>query len=399
MPYAPKPHHSLGPRLTGAARASRYSVVGLLVLTLLSPLAVTAPAGGDGAPRWLGAELVSTITGPDSTNRTDERWGVYGTDLGHMFEHRGRVYLVFGDTYGTDRSDWRSNTMAWTEDPDPSDGLELAGMVEDWPGHAGELLSSRKLYGWERTVIPTYGVSVGERMYLHYMSVRYWGSDGRWRLGHSGLAYSDDDGRTWIKDRDAVWPGGGDFGQVSFVRQGGHVYLFGIPAGRFGEVTLARVREDRLLDLPAYEYWTSQSWSADSADSATVAPAPVGELSVRWNSFYGKWLMMHLDERRRAIVLRTADRLTGPWSRPHIVTTAAEHARLYAPYIAPLWGDSPEVYFTMSTYEPYAVHLMRTTLPESAAGGRRFALLLASPDVVPRSRRSRGADLRFRRRL
>ncbi|MDQ3856753.1 MAG: DUF4185 domain-containing protein [Chloroflexota bacterium] len=314
---------------------------------------------------------MSTLTGPGSTNRTDRRWGVYGADLGHMFEHKGRVYIVFGDTYGPDRSEWRSNTMAWTEDADPSNGLVLAGMIEGTPGHAKELLASRKVWGWERTVIPTYGVSVGGRMYLHYMSVRYWGRNGRWTLGHSGLAYSDDDGQTWTKDRHAIWPGGGSFGQVAFVKHQAQVYLYGIPAGRFGGVKLARVKEDRLLNLSAYEYWTGTSWSVNPAASAMVVPAPVGELSVQWHSYYGKWLMMYLDEQQRAIVLRTADSLTGPWSAPYPVATAAQYPRLYAPYLAPRWDDGPEVYFTMSTYEPYAVHLMRVTLPKAVAGVRR----------------------------
>ena len=71
---------------------------------------------------------VARLTGPGSINATDSRWYVHGTDLGHMFEHRGRTYMVFGDTFGPPGKppafgeDWRSNVMAYGRDRDPSDG-------------------------------------------------------------------------------------------------------------------------------------------------------------------------------------------------------------------------------------------------------------------------------------
>jgi len=49
------------------------------------------------------------------------------------------------------------------------------------------------------------------------------------------MAYSDDTGQTWVKHRGARWPGNSNFVQAAFVRHGDHVYMFGIPAGRFGE--------------------------------------------------------------------------------------------------------------------------------------------------------------------
>lgn len=73
------------------------------------------------------------------------------------------------------------------------------------------------------------------------MSVHEFGPPGQWSLNHSGLAYSDDNGLTWTKSPDAVWPGDSNFGQVAFVKSGEEVYLFGIPGGRFGHAELARV--------------------------------------------------------------------------------------------------------------------------------------------------------------
>src|SRR5687768_11400200 len=97
-----------------ARRASMRPRAGVvLVLTLLSVLGgaaaraqeVSTPAsagaspiaGGDGVGPL---HLVAQLTGADSINETDDHYGVSGTDLGHTFEHKGRLYMMFGDTFG-----------------------------------------------------------------------------------------------------------------------------------------------------------------------------------------------------------------------------------------------------------------------------------------------------------
>jgi len=61
-------------------------------------------------------------------------------------------------------------------------------------------------------------------------------------------------------------------------------------------------------------------------------------------------------------VLRTAESPTGPWTDEQVVTTAAEHPMLYAPYLVPGVDTGDEVYFTLSQWEPYSVSLMRVRL-------------------------------------
>src|SRR5579884_2310659 len=106
---------------------------------------------------------IAREVGAAPINHTD-RWGLYGADLGHMFLHRGKMYMVFGDSFGApaadnffsvSHSDWRSNTMAWLQPPlTPAHGLLFGGMITDTPGHAKELLSSKKVDNTEITVIP-----------------------------------------------------------------------------------------------------------------------------------------------------------------------------------------------------------------------------------------------------
>ncbi|HWB71877.1 MAG TPA: DUF4185 domain-containing protein [Egibacteraceae bacterium] len=312
--------------------------------------------------RVTGAEVVAQLTGPGSVNDTARRWDVHGTDLGHTFLHRGALWMVFGDTFGARRRHWRSNAMARVADPDPRHGLRFERMVSDATGRARELLGSRKVDHDEQTVIPTYGVSLGERMVLHYMSVRHFGRPGTWEVNHSGLAWSDDDGERWTVEPAARWPGTSNFAQVAFVADGDDICALGIPAGRFGGAQLARVPAAALLDVGAWRYWDGQGWSADRARAATLVPAPVGELSLRWNRWCGRWLLLTLDERRAAVVLRSAAALTGPWSDPQAVLSAREHPQLYAPYLTPLPDDEPEVWFTLSLFGPYNVFLARAAL-------------------------------------
>lgn len=306
--------------------------------------------------------MVAQLTGPGSINRTDERWNVHGTDLGHLFEHEGQLVMVFGDTFGPDKRDWRSNALARLSQV-TRDGLLIGSMVSDERGWARELLRSKKVDGVEHTIIPTNGVSVGSRMFLHAMSVRTWGRPGRWECNHAMVAYSDDGGERWDTLGSPRWDGGSNFVQVAFVRHGGHVHLFGIPAGRFGGVQLARVPDEQLLDAGSYRYWDGLSWQSEPRRAETLVSAPVGELSVQWNESLGSWLMAYLDEHRAAIVFRRASSLTGPWGPPRVVAGAADYPQLYAPFLVPGLSQGRDVHFTMSMFGPYNVFLMRVSLP------------------------------------
>lgn len=343
-----------------------------VALLALVPMTVSASdatpiASPQGTPvsDALPVEMVAQLTGYGGINDTVADYGVYGTDLGHTFVAGDELYMIFGDTFAANGSDWRSSAAAVITDDDPGDGLTFERMITDRDGHAAELIPSKKIDFDEITVIPTYGVAVGDRLFLHYMSVRHWGAPGHWELGSSGWAYSDDAGQTWTKDELAVWPGDSNFGQVAIEEHDGYLYIFGIPGGRFGGVHLARVEPEHLLSIDTYAYWTGSDWTAgDPAAAGTIVPAPVGELSVRWSSYYGAWVMMYLNENRYAIVLRTADEITGPWSEDRVVATGVEYPALYAPYQFPKWNDGPEIYFTMSMFGPYQVYLMKTSLPE-----------------------------------
>lgn len=306
---------------------------------------------------------IAQVTGTDAT----KKYAVHGTDLGSVFTMGERTYLVFGDTFG-EREDgktgaggsfWRSNVMAYTGDTDLSDGVSLDGMVTDEVGLAKELLESKKVDNQEMTVIPTYGFAVGESMYLHYMSVRHWGTPGRWEANHAGLARSTDQGDTWEK-LPWTWPGESNYVQVSVAEHDGQLYFWSIPAGRFGGVKLMRVAPERVADPAAYQHYAGGRWDGDPAQATFVVDDTVGELSVIRHE--GRWIMMYLRE-GSGVVIREAATPWGPWSEPVEAVSATEYPGLYAPFLYPSpLQDSGRVYFNLSLWEPYNVSLFSLDL-------------------------------------
>jgi hypothetical protein len=92
-----------------------------------------------------------------------------------------------------------------------------------------------------------------------------------------------------------------------------------------------------------------------------IAVGPISEVSVQWNAHLGRWLMMYLDEQRASVVLRSAASLTGPWGGEQVVVRGTDFPGLYGTFMHP-WSSGPDLYFTMSQWDPYNVFLMHTKL-------------------------------------
>jgi hypothetical protein len=344
-------------------------------------------AGSAGAVTPTQVTRISRVTGATpagetvpNPNQTHTNYAVYGTDLGIMWDKGGgEIFALFGDTFGASwcgnggcGGDWRSNVLARSSDTNLADGLSFSTMIQDTYRHAKELLASKKINMDEITVIPTAGVTVGSRHYIHYMSVRNWGDPGMWFTNYSGMAYSDDNGQTWLKHPTARWPNNpawtNNFQMAALVKNGGFVYMFATPNGRFGNVHLARVPEGALLNINDYRYWDGNGWSASQAAAVPVTMGGAGELSVAYNSYFNRFIMTYLNENRQALVMRDAPTPTGPWSGEKVLATGAEFPGLYNAFIHPWSTNSATLYFVMSQWTPYNTFLMRTTLTNDAFG-------------------------------
>src|SRR5690606_14072825 len=330
---------------------------------------------------WIGA-----VTGAGSPNRTDERFGVHATDLGVVWDAGdGRVCIAFGDTYGRGwggdgpgpaEADWRRNTLAYSGDRELATGLRLDSMVTRPDGTARQVLPSGA--GREVTVVPNTGVAGGGRPYLPDMSVRRWGEPGVWRTNYAGIAVSDDGGGTWDKPRSARWSnwwGRDRFQLGAFAPAGERMYLLGTTNGRYGEAYLARADSAELPEVRAFEYWTGSGWSRHQGAAAPVLDGPVGEMSAGFHTVLGRWLLLHLDVRRRGIVLRSAETLVGPWTSGEVVVSGDEYPAVYGGFLHPWSLDGPDLYYVVSRWSPYNVYLVRTRLvldcrPDRKSGSR-----------------------------
>lgn len=323
---------------------------------------------------------VSQITGEDSPNQTLTRFGVWGTDLGSMTEMNGKVYMFCGDTFSSAQNgDWRSNVLFVIEDDDPSDGLTITKTSADKWGRAKELLISRKVDNYQKTIIPTNIFSVDDTLYCIYMSVSHWASKGGvWTCGYSGLAKSDDEGQSWKKLMDVTWPGESNFIQTANFRMGDTMYFWGIPAGRFGGVALMKCPVNALENLEAYSYYTGNDqdgkpqWIQGSkgiSQAAVIIKAPAGEISVIYNEYLGNFVMTYLDEQRGAIVMREGIAPWGDWSQEYVLASGSEYASLYGGFMCPKYVENggKTFYFAMSQFFPiYNIMWMKAELPELA---------------------------------
>ncbi|RJO77242.1 DUF4185 domain-containing protein [Nocardia panacis] len=329
--------------------------------------------GTAGLPNLVGrTRAVFQVTGMASPNNT-ESYNVLGTDLGIMWDNgAGEMLTAFGDSAGLGLPNllagsiwaWRSNILMRSHTHNPADGIFFDSVVRDVFGQARDLIPSPKIPFIEISRIPTAGIAVNGVQYMSLMSVRSWDNVGQWTTNFSGLAASADNGETWADLAFTRRPNEGghaNFQMNAFLKDGGFVYEYGTRSGRNNAVHLARVPENDIQNLDAYEYWTGQNWShRGDVNAAAPIMGGVGELSVMYNAYLGQYLALTTDP-WNSVVMRRASSPTGPWSEPEVLIDTRELPAAYAPSIFP-YQTGRDLYFLTTVHNQYNVILMRTAL-------------------------------------
>ena len=339
----------------------------------------------------------------DSTaNKTKTRYGLVSTDLGIPFQHNEKTYLLFGDSFGGTVPD--DDAIAFTTDTNPENGLNLT-FVHDLNGHFRAI----SIPGIDQGAyeVPVEGVSLNGKMYIFHTTD--W-NDITKTMGRTVLARSDNNGFSFqylcdvsvnhfinislIKIDFTQWQG-------FPVNSGQGLVLFGTGKYRNSRVYLACQKSDEIENPSSIRYFTGMNksnipqWSFNESDAAPLfEQSGTGELSVIYYPVFGKWIMLYNNMNPRGINMRAADYPWGPWSEVqlvfdpwndngygHFMHVSWEYAHqdsVHDPGRENVWGgeygpyqfgnlavdteNRLTVYFTMSTWNPYTVVLMKAVL-------------------------------------
>lgn len=328
--------------------------------------------------------------GKPTLSQTGKRFGVFGTDLGSSFEHHGRLFFLFGDTWGRP-GDW--DAVAWTDSKNPAkirldfymdkDGKWLPPIV---PGIAQG--------GFD---VPSGGVSVGGKVYVVFTTD--W-NPGKGDMGRSVLAVSEDDGKTFQALYDLSTT---KFINVSFWESGGWLYIYGSGPYRKSSVFLARIKPAELANRSQMRYFGGvgadgkPQWSARESEAAPFFHHDVvGEFSVAYCKPVKRFVMLYNSPAPRGITLRSALSPWGPWSegetifdpwrdggyghfmhipsdfktdKPDVLSDPGREAMWggeYGPYIMTRYTTGGKgrcrIFYSLSTWNPYQAMVMQTDL-------------------------------------
>lgn len=335
--------------------------------------------------------------GRPAENQTETRAGIRGTDLGASFEYKGRLVFLFGDTWpvgpNTEDRPVDGDAIAFCEDRNPEDGLPLEFIKAEDGKYEAVHIPGVSLGGFE---VPTGGFSANGHMYAVYTTDHSRGPRGE-IMGRSVLARSDD-GKRWEQVFELsrnhfinVSPVVVNMSDVpGLPKTGGKAVLF-FASGREYRRSSPRLACLPLFDVErpsAIRYWSGSGWSRSESDAQPLfVHEEIGEVSVAWSPQLHQWLMTYNSGHPRGIVLRTSPSPIGPWSDPLILFDPhkdgygkfmhigsgkdgmsdpgreRDWGGEYGPYMIPSYFRAihrgVRIYFTMSTWNPYAVVLMK----------------------------------------
>ena len=323
-------------------------------------------------PAALTARAVRDL-GPLPTNPA-----IRGRDGGYSALVAGRSVWLYGDTIlaapGEDGSSWRNNTWSWTLDTAAADGLNGFAEPLDAQGapleffpvtadeadfnqrHAGDPCQEAPC-GARRVLWPGPLVPLEDgRALAFYLKIH--GEPGEWNFSSLGCGVALWDGTDAPPTRPEVrpghaeptllWPADAEFCPSAALLEGDHLYAWSCIENPGKPCHLARVPPADALDPAAWRYWDGDAWAPDRADAAPVFRGN-DMASVHRSPHFGLLLAIYSRPLDREIVLRTAERPEGPWSREERLFLALEAPSGDAPYSGmahPEQSDGPREFIS-----------------------------------------------------
>lgn len=256
----------------------------------------------------------------------------------------GDSLWMFGDTVegpfksirGLDLTNLRSNTGAIVPKQDLSQGIKNFHFLADDTGKrprqpvpfaADENPAVNRIWA-------IHGVAFDSQLYLFYHRITLLKNVDvfvDFQLDGMGIAKANTNELTFNRllapDKSAMfWKRSEPTFGVWVNRVDDYVYIWGsLMTGMY----LARTRPQSLADLASYEYLaavptanepeSSPQWSARFQPTAALFDSVPNEMSASFNAHLNKFVVFHSLQRENKIAMRVADKITGPWSAPHIV--------------------------------------------------------------------------------
>ncbi len=331
--------------------------------------------------------VIDMITGPESPNADLLlSSGAKGTDLGIPFTlPDNRTMLLYGDTFSGDNMSglWNSNFMAISSDTKLSDGLVFDEVITADNGmvlpfsqgkHQG---GKEENIGTEVTKIPTGGISIGNDVYIFYMSIRYWGVSGSWLVSYNQCIKATDSTYKEFKNVDSLrWNEdelyyAGQIYPFKNPQDSEHIYFTSIPGGRNNGAVMFRVDVDKFENKNEYEYLVSENtWLKGKEGMSKLNDNPhyifspsVSEPSIFYSEYLNKWIYSTL--RGSNIVFATSKNVEGPYNDIYQVCSSSDFAGLYGGFVSQAFTDSDgqRIYIQLSQWTPiYNTSLVEVVL-------------------------------------
>lgn len=273
------------------------------------------------------------------------RYGVGGTDLGiAVRQPDGNIAYIFGDTFEqmtVGGPGWRSPVLLRSAPGRPDGCIEFISAAGG--AYAKQILDYRHDGPDYSTWLPSDAITIGDRMYLHFMVNQGLGNV-RW----TQIAYSDDNGEHWQVSHDAVWPGNANSNLQQLwtweLGDDGYVYIFSTSFTRSDPIILHRVTQENILNPSAYEPWGYRDDAWGWGNPAThVLPGAFGEMSLR--RIEDKWVLAWFNAGDYRITIKilehpTSNLYTAPTYEPIFggawgFESDTRVAQLYGAYIHP----------------------------------------------------------------
>ncbi len=336
-------------------------------------------------------------------NLTQTRYGITGTDLGNSFEHNGKVYFLFGDVPDPGAPD----PMGYSESTDPTGQLALQFLSAKAGSFVPVKPPNVSMGPFE---VPVAGISLNGTMFVVVST----GYTPERNAEKSLLTRFDETARTFTTVREISHLPNGRFikmtlrptpqGLTGLPGTGAYVLVFGSGVYRKSNAYLAAVPAQSFSTGDGTRYLAGLSgaeprWSDKEEDAVPIVTHPtIGDLSVTFLDQVGLWVMTYDSRDPQGVILRYAQKPWGPWSdaavifndqRDHALGTFIHDPRIkpddglagpvigakdaaavsggtYAPYIIERFtrieGNMLTLHYVLSTWNPYTVVRMRSTL-------------------------------------